>query len=166
MPAVTGGPRRSGCRADERGQLGGAEVLPFGFLVLVTGALLVANVWAVIDAKVATTSAAREAVRAYAEAPTEREALELGEAAARDALDGHHRDVPGAVRIIAPPPGSFVRCARVAWVVEYDVPTLSLPFVGRVGGSVITARSRHAELLDAYRSGLPVDADQGVRCGS
>lgn len=151
-------------RLDERGQLGGAEVLPFGFLILIAGTLLVANVWGVIDAKLAAESAAREAVRAYVEASSETEALARGEAAAHDALRGHRRDVPEAVRIAAPPAGSFARCNRVAWTVEYDVPTLTLPFIGPFGGRVITARARHAELVDGYRSGLPVDADRGVTC--
>jgi hypothetical protein len=34
-------------RGDDRGQVGGIEVLPFGLLVFVVGTLLVANAWAV-----------------------------------------------------------------------------------------------------------------------
>ena len=148
---------------DERGQ-GGIEVLPLGFLVLVVGTLLVVNVWAVIDAKVAAESASREAARAYVEASDEDEALERGDAAARQALAGHHRDHADRVRVIAPPAGSFRRCERITWSVEYDVPTLTLPWIGRLGGGVITARATHAELVDPHRSGLPVDPATGVRC--
>ena len=54
---------------DDHGQVAGIEVLPFGLLTFVVGMLLVANAWGVVDAKMATTSAAREAVRAYVEAP-------------------------------------------------------------------------------------------------
>ena len=43
------------------------EVLPFGFLMFVSVTLLLANAWAVIDAKLAVSAAAREAVRAYVE---------------------------------------------------------------------------------------------------
>ena len=43
---------------DESGQAG-IEVLPFGILTFVVGALLVANAWAVIDAKIAVSAAAR-----------------------------------------------------------------------------------------------------------
>ena len=43
----------------------GMEVIPFGLLTFVVGALLVANAWAVIDAKMAVSAAAREATRAY-----------------------------------------------------------------------------------------------------
>ena len=38
---------------DERGQVGNVEVLPFGVLIFVVGALLVSNAWAVIDARMA-----------------------------------------------------------------------------------------------------------------
>ena len=54
--------------ADERGAVGGIEVLPLGMLVLVVGTLLVVNAWAVVDAKLAASAAAREAARAYVEA--------------------------------------------------------------------------------------------------
>lgn len=148
---------------DERGQAGGAEVLPFGLLVLVAGALLVANVWGVVDAKLAAEAAAREAARAYAEANAEPDALDAGLAAARETLAGHHRD-PAAARITPPPAGAFARCARITWTVEYDVPAIELPWIGGFGGSVVTARARHSERLDGYRSGLPVDPARGAAC--
>ena len=147
---------------DERGQ-GGLEVLPFAFLVLVAGALLVVNVWAVIDAKLATESASREAVRAYVEAISAADAHDDAVAAARDAIAGHHRD-PDAARYAGPDGSALVRCRRVTWTVEYDVPSLTLPFIGGFGPSFITARSAHSEVVDAYRSGLPVDTDRGVTC--
>ena len=50
------------------GQVGGIEALPFGLLVFVVGALLVANAWAVVDAKLAVDAAARQATRHYVEA--------------------------------------------------------------------------------------------------
>ncbi|MGZ4694068.1 MAG: hypothetical protein ACXWA3_10620, partial [Acidimicrobiales bacterium] len=52
-------------RRDDRGQLAGIEVLPFGVLVFVVGALLITNAWAVVDAKIAVDAASREAVRTY-----------------------------------------------------------------------------------------------------
>lgn len=148
--------------SDERGQ-GGLEVLPFGFLVLVAGALLVVNVWAVIDAKVATESASREAARAYVEATSAAAAHDVAVAAARAAIEGHHRD-PEAARYDGPGASAFVRCRRITWTVEYDVPSLTLPFIGGFGPSFITARSAHSEVVDPYRSGLPVDAERGVTC--
>jgi hypothetical protein len=149
---------------DERGQ-GGLEVLPFGFLVLVAGVLLVANAWAVIDAKLATESASREAARAYVEATDAAGAHDAAVGAAREAIAGHHRD-PDAARYDGPDASAFVRCNRITWVVEYDVPSLTLPFVGGFGPRLLTARAAHSEIVDPYRSGLPVDPERGVTCAA
>ena len=62
--------------AGDAGQVGGIEVLPFGFLVFISVTLLLANAWAVIDSKLATTSASREAVRTFVEAADEATATE------------------------------------------------------------------------------------------
>ncbi|MEY2465047.1 MAG: hypothetical protein QOH64_3185, partial [Acidimicrobiaceae bacterium] len=77
---------------DEHGQVAGVEALPFGVLLFVVGALLVANAWAVIDAKMATDSAAREAARTYVEAETHEAGLLDATAAAREAIAGQGRD--------------------------------------------------------------------------
>ena len=143
------------CRGDH-GQLGGLEALPFGVLVFVVGALLVANVWGVVDAKLATTAAAREAARAYVEAPTAAAADAAAGAAARDAVAGHGRRASrtGVERIA----GRFERCGRVTFEVTYPVPVVVVPWIGGLGEG-FTARSRHSELVDPYRSGLPGEAD-------
>ena len=60
--------RVTAAHRDERGQAGGVEALPFGLLIFVVGALLVASAWVVVDAKLAVVSAAREAARTYVEA--------------------------------------------------------------------------------------------------
>src|SRR5919202_3284931 len=81
--------RRAGrWRRDEAGQLAGGEALPFGVLVFVFGVLLIANAWAVVDAKLAVSAAAREATRAYVEAPPGGDAMAAADAAAREAVDG------------------------------------------------------------------------------
>jgi hypothetical protein len=54
--------------------MAGIEALPFGFLVLVAGSLLLANAWAVVDAKFAASAAAREAVRVYVESGSQLDA--------------------------------------------------------------------------------------------
>src|SRR4029079_720569 len=61
--------RAPGRRHTERGVVGGIEVLPFGFLIFVVGSLVIANAWAVIDARMAADAAARQAARAYVESP-------------------------------------------------------------------------------------------------
>lgn len=147
---------RARCRGDA-GVVGGLEVLPFGVLVFVVGSLLVANAWAVVDAKLAVTSAAREAVRAYVEAPDEHSAGAGAAAAARSALAGHGRD---PARLELSIDGGFGRCAPVTAVAAYPVPAVSLPFVGGFGTG-FTVRASHSEVVDPYRSGLGGEADCG-----
>lgn len=138
---------------DERGQMGGIEGLVFGVLVFVFGTLLVANAWGVIDAKLATTSAAREAARTYVEAPSAAAAGPAAEDAAYRAIEdqgrtrsrAHPRLVPGS---------TFARCRRVTIEVSYDVPLIAIPLLGQAGTG-ITVSSRHSEIVDPYRSGLP-----------
>jgi membrane protein required for beta-lactamase induction len=78
-------------RRDESGQVGGIDGLVFGVLVFVFGTLVVTNAWGVIDAKLATTSAAREAARTYVEAASAGDAGPAAEAAAREAILSHGR---------------------------------------------------------------------------
>jgi hypothetical protein len=147
-------PRR--CRGDS-GQVGGIEVLPFGFLFFVAGTLLIANAWAFVDARMAVASAAREAARAYVEAPDEPTATVDALTRARETLAAYGRD--GAAAIVHPPEviGGFARCARVRITVEYDVPALVIPFLGGFGDLPPVSAS-HTELVDPFRSGLTGEA--------
>ncbi len=142
----------------DRGQVGGVEVLPFGLLVFVIGSLLVANAWAVVDAKLAVTSAAREAVRVYVEAGDATEAVEAAEVASRSAITGHGRDADRTeMRITHADGRAYARCTRATVTVRHRVPALTLPFLGGLGdGFDVTARQ--SELIDPYRSGLAGEA--------
>lgn len=148
-----------GPRRDERGQVGGVEMLPLGVLVLLVGALLVVNAWAVVDAKMSTASSAREAARAYVEAADTSTALPDAEAAARDTIEGLGRD-PRRLEI-RQTAGSFARCQRVRFEASYPVPAITLPWIGGAGGDVFVVRSAHTEIVDPYRSGLPGEAGCG-----
>lgn len=139
-------------RRDEAGQMAGAETVAFGVLVFVVGVLLVANAWGVIDAKLAVASAAREATRAYVEAPATADPMARADAAAREALRGAGRD-PGRLRL-TPLEADFTRCSAVRFEAAYDVPTIRIPLIGAFGPG-FTARARHAEVVDPYRSGIP-----------
>ena len=75
-------------RRDQSGQAAGLEAIVFGLLTFVVGVLLAANAWAVVDAKMAMSAAAREATRAYVEAPDGSDPMALAEAAAREAVAG------------------------------------------------------------------------------
>ncbi|MGI9120641.1 MAG: hypothetical protein ACR2G7_11075 [Acidimicrobiales bacterium] len=126
-------------------------------MVFVIGVALLVNVWGVIDGKLAASAAAREAARAFVESsgPGAGAALVDARAAAAAAIDGHKVD-PGRWDLRSEGPLELQRCARVTLVVSYDVPTFRLPWVGGFGGSVITATGRHTEVVDPYRSGLPM----------
>ncbi len=155
-------------RGDDRGQVGGIEVLPFGLLVFVVGSLLVANAWAVIDSKLAVDAAAREAARHFVEAdvPTARDFGEAEAAARRagyEALAAHGREgARSTVELtdLESPGGQagFTRCARATFTASYDVPVLNLPWIGGFGPGLDVA-SRHSELIDPYRDGVPGSAE-------
>lgn len=139
-------------RRDEAGQFAGIEVLPFGLLVFIAGVLLVANAWAVVDAKLAVVSAAREATRAYVEAPPDSDPLDRADAAARAAVEGAGRDP--ARLVLTPLEAEFTRCAEVRFEASYPVPMLTIPLIGSYGRA-FTATARHGEIVDPYRSGVP-----------
>ncbi len=139
----------------DEGVVGGAEVLPFGVLVFVVGSLLVANAWAVVDAKLMVTSAAREAARAYVEAPDQSTAAARARAVSSDVIAGHGRD-PKRVRFRVDHEGDrpWGRCVRIVATVEYPIPALRLPWIGGYGHR-FEAVATHSELIDPYRAGLP-----------
>jgi hypothetical protein len=139
-------------RRDESGQVAGIEALPFGLLTFVVGALLVANAWAVIDAKMAVSAAAREATRAFVEAPIDGDPLALADAAARSAIEGAGRDP--ARLVLTPLEATFARCETVRFEASYQIPAIKVPWVGGFG-SGFTATARHAEVVDPYRTGVP-----------
>ncbi|MGZ4727683.1 MAG: hypothetical protein ACXWB2_08195 [Acidimicrobiales bacterium] len=145
-------------RRDDRGQLAGIEVLPFGVLIFVVGALLITNAWAVVDAKIAVDAASREAVRTYVEAPDAETALEQARRVAADTVAAHGRR-PELLTIQVDHDGGrpFARCVRVTIEADYPVPALRLPWIGGFGHA-FDVQARHSERIDPYRSGLPGDA--------
>jgi hypothetical protein len=166
MSTAAGDGRSRG--ADDRGQMGGVEMLPFGLLVFVVGVLLVANVWGVIDAKLAADAAAREATRRFVEAEVTTAdgsggAESEAEAAGLAALASFGRD-PGRATVEltgldAPGGGSgFARCARATFTATYRVPALTLPWIGGFGEG-FSVTSRHSELVDPFRDGVPGSAE-------
>lgn len=148
--------RRPRCRGDA-GQVGGIEALPFGLLIFVVGSLLIANAWAVVDAKFATDAAARQAVRTFVESGDPEGALDDARDAGLDAIAAHGRDRARA-RVASVGPTRLERCERVTFEAVYEVPALSLPFIGGYGRAPFEVRSSHSELVDPFRSGLSGDA--------
>lgn len=142
----------------EHGVVGGLEVLPFGFLVFVAGTLLLANAWAVVDAKLAVDGAAREAARAYVEADDASSAQASAVAAGRAALAGAGRN-PRRLELGIEAP-RFARCAVVTVTATYRVPSLTLPFVGGMGPG-FEVHGRHREIVDPFADGPSTTTDCG-----
>lgn len=141
----------------EDGFVGGAEALIFGVVVFVAGALLMANAWAVVDAKMAVSSAARETARTYVESDGD---LAAADAVGRAAFASTTGLDPGRLAFVGAT-GTFERCGRITVTYRYQVPALSLP--GGVGwGSGFEVRASHSEIVDPYRAGLEGEA----RCGT
>lgn len=146
-------------REDERGQVGGIEALAFGVLVFVFGTLLVVNAWAVVDAKAATATAAREAARTFVEAVPAGDAEARAHAAGLAALEGFgRRRSEAAIRRVE---GTAQRCARVVYEAAYVVPLVQIPVIGSFGRG-FRVSARHSEVVDPYRSGVGPGA---ARCG-
>ena len=134
-----------------RGAVGGIEVLPFGVLIFVAGSLLLANLWAVLDAKLTVEAAAREASRAYAEAPNASSAEADAGRAAGEVVRGAGRN-PSRLELRDNHP-RFVRCAVVEHRASYRLPALTVPFLGGIGtGTTVTGR--HREVIDPFGAGL------------
>jgi len=130
------------------GFIAGTEVLPFSVLVFILTTFLVTNAWAVIDAKLATSAAAREATRAFVEAGDTATARQAAIVAAVNSLGGAGRGASTGDVAVS---GELVRCTTVTVDVTRTVHTISLPFSGFAGGPTFTVHSRHAELVDPYR---------------
>jgi hypothetical protein len=148
-------------RFGEAGQAGGVEALAFGFLVLVVGALLAANVWGAVDARTAADAAAREAARAYVEASSGDDAATAARQAARDAVVAVGRS-PDRMTLMLRADAAFARCTRVTSEVRYAVPLIRVPWVGSAGRAV-TVVGRHSEMVDPFRSAVPGEATCGAR---
>lgn len=139
---------------DEAGQVGGIEGLVFGVLVFVFGTLLVANAWAVVDAKSAASASAREAARVFVESSGDGAGVAAVEAGML-AFEGHGRERERASVIRTA--GSGARCDRVVFEAAYVVPLVSVPVIGGVGRGMRVS-ARHSEVVDPYRSGLGAEA--------
>lgn len=145
----------------DAGQVGGIEAIPFGLLIFVVGTLLIANAWAVVDAKFATDAAAREAARSFVEADDPATAVPDATAAGRAAIAAHGRD-PARSTVLPVGAPRLARCERVTFEATYRVPALSLPFIGGFGRAPFLVRSAHSELVDPFRADLAGSAEDCV----
>lgn len=141
----------------EDGVVGGVEVLPLAVLILVAGALVVMNGWALVDAHLAVASAAREAIRTYTEAADDNSGWAAAQEAAARVMAGGGRDAThftlsgradgaGGERL-------FERCRRVTVTASYRVPAVAVPLLGGFGRGT-TVQATATELVDPYRDGV------------
>lgn len=146
--------QRGSIVSDERGFAAGAEALIFGVLVFVLGTIIVLNAWSVVDAKFATSAAAREAVRAVAEAEVGADLQATADQAAAQAFQGHGRE-PADVTVVWDGADLGVvqaRCAEVRYRATTTVGVMAIPrFANQVS---FTVTSVYSELIDPFRSGL------------
>lgn len=125
----------------------------FGVVVFVFGLLLMFNAWAVVDAKMAVSSAARETIRVYVESDGSADAAA---SSGRDAFAASS-NLDSAALVGPTITGTFRRCGSVTATFEYTVPAISLP--GGIGwGQGFRVSATHSEIVDPYRSGLEGEA--------
>lgn len=116
--------------------------------------LVIANAWGAVDANLAASSAARNAVRAFVEAPDPESAQDRALTAANDAFVGHGRNPQNSSVSIAYTGGrSWSRCARVKVTVHHRLPALRVPVIGGFGHGFDVVATE-TEVIDPYRSGI------------
>lgn len=137
--------------ARDAGAVGGLEVLPFSVLIFVSGTLLLVNVWGVVDARLATAEAAREAARTYAESTDPVAGAAAADRAGRLAVEAYGRR-PDRLELDGPD-GSLARCGTVAYTARYPVPAIRLPIIGGFGRA-FEVTARHTTRVDRLAAGL------------
>ena len=127
----------------------------FSVLILVAGAVVLVDVWAVIDSRAALDAATREYTRSFTEQRDRAAAHDRGTAAAQASL--RHRGIdPAEVELEVRMPRGFGPCAPVEVVARRRVPWVRAPFLDQAGETVVQVEQR--ELIDPHREVI-ADAD-------
>lgn len=136
-----------------------AEVLLISATVLMAVLVIIIRTWAVIDTKFRVVGAAREAVRAYVEAPTADRANEDALRAALRAMDRDSLDeLPIARDRFFRREGGFERCERIRITVRWEVPAIRA-WIVRFGA--VTVTGTQTEVVDPFRNGRTGPAECG-----
>lgn len=133
----------------DRGATGGLEIIPFGFLIFVLGAVMMINSWTVIDSWMAVSAAAREGARTYVESDPAT-AWPQAQAAVQGVMDDYGRGTRALPA--ARSSTDYNRCQVVTVTASYDIALINAPFIGSFG-SFTTIDSSHSERIDPFRSG-------------
>ena len=145
---------------DERGFVGGGEVVLAGVVIMVMTTLVVINLWSVIDAKGVVTAASGEAARTVVESNGP-EGRERARATATEIMQ--RRKGLESPQVLVNDAG-FGRCARATITVSANVPLFGIPHWAWMPQRV-RVRSTHSEVIDPYRSGLHGEALCGADAG-
>jgi len=134
---------------EQRGATAGMEVIPFGFLIFVLGAVMMINSWTVIDSWMAVSAAAREGARTYVESDPVT-AWPDAQRAVQNVMDDYGR----GTRALPATRSSddYRRCEVVTITASYEIALINAPFIGSFG-SFTTIDSSHTERIDPFRSG-------------
>ncbi len=143
---------RAARRVDERGMVAGGESLALGTLVLLVGALVLVNVWSVVETRTAVDAAAREYLRAYTRADDQRTAVAAGDWAARTTLAARGTPLRD-LRIDVPRPDQFGPCGRAEVTLTATVPAARLPLLGELSATDVAVT--HTELIGAHEEVTP-----------
>lgn len=145
-------------RGRDDGFVAGAEALIFGVLIFLVGTIIALNAWAVIDAKMAVTAAAREGARTAVDAPADAPLGPRVEQVTRAAIDAQGKD---PAQLIGTPTvtGSVGRCAPITVEVQYRVVGIRVPWLGTIGSQAVEVGATHTQVVDPFRSGLAGEAD-------
>lgn len=139
-------------RARERGAVAGLDALLFGTLILLTGTMLIVNLWSVIETRTALDAAAREYLRTYTtsvDAPT---AAARGEHSVRSVLE--QRGTPlHTLRIEAPDAARFGPCEPSTVHLAAVVPAVRVPFIAELGSTEVNVSA--TELVPPHRELVP-----------
>ena len=120
-------------------------------LLFVLGMLLFGRL---LQARVGTIAAAREAARVVAEASAESAGLTLAQQRAVDVASGY--GLATSRFQVSIDDGGFGRGGTVTVHTSYQVPIGDLPLTGRVvGGTAITVRATDQETIEMYRARGP-----------
>jgi hypothetical protein len=144
--------------SNQRGVVGGVEVLPFGLLIFVAGTLVILHAFSIVNAKLAVADAAREGARAAIDNVEADQAASVATAAARRAFGGSGLPQDQLfVTITGPPAG---RCGLLAVTAAYRVPGIRVPVVSAFRHPT-TVRSTYREHVERFGSGATGDATCG-----
>lgn len=135
-------------RRNERGAVAGLDALLFGVLILMAGAVLVINLWSVIETRAALDAAAREYLRSYTSSTDGPTAAARADLVARAVLD--QRATPlRSVQVLGPDVTQFGPCQPTTVQLSATVPAVRLPFLVDIGGTEVNVTA--TELIPPHR---------------